>query len=326
MHTKQEEPILSIIIPVFNTEKYIARCLDSLINQSLKKIEIIIVDDLSTDNSALIISEYVQKYKFIKYYMMTAKGSAGGARNLGIMHAKSKYIGFVDSDDWVDTMMFEKMVNAAETCNADVAMCGVIYEFGSVHESVKRHEYIFENIIEGRAAFDLLTRYYNQDMVISPIVCNKIYKTKFLQDNQFTFLANNYNDDDIFNFICLLSITKLIIVPYTYYHYYQRPNSIMHRFSTKHMDDLVVGFTALREYLEKHNFFEAVKENYYSYLELNLATIINILAASEYDPAKQMKYIDYLIHKIINSIVLREYIEYVGLKRIIRFLVPSFKR
>ena len=326
MNKNLEEPILSIIIPVYNTEKYIARCLDSLINQSLKSIEIIMVDDLSTDNSAKIISDYVKKYDFIRYYKMESKGSAGGARNLGIINANGKYIGFVDSDDWVDTMMFEKMVNAAEKSDADVAMCGVLSEFGSKHESVKRHEFVVENIIEGRTAFGLLTRYYNQDMVISPVVCNKIYRAKFLKDNHYSFLVNNYNDDDVFNFICLLNINKLIIVPNTYYHYYQRQDSIMHLFSTKHMDDFIIGYSSLKDYLDKNNCFELVKANYYSYLELNLAALFNILIASEPDTAKQMAHINYLLNKTKDNVMLRDYIDYVGVKRIIRFLTPSFKR
>lgn len=326
MNSNLEEPILSIIIPVFNTEKYIARCLDSLINQSLKKIEIIIVDDLSTDNSSVIISMYIKRYSFIRYYKMESKGSAGGARNLGIINAKGKYIGFVDSDDWVDTMMFDKMINAAEKSNADVAMCGVLSEFGSIHESVKRHEFIVENIIEGKAAFELLTRYSNQDITISPIVCNKIYRSKLIKDNQYSFLVNNYNDDDVFNFICLLNINKLIIIPNTYYHYFQRQDSIMHLFSTKHIDDFIIGYSALKDYLDKKNCFELVKANYYSYLELNLAALFNILISSEPDPAKQMKHIHYLLNKIKGSVMLSDYIDYVGVKRIIKFLIPSFKR
>lgn len=326
MNKNSEGKVLSIIIPVFNTEKYIARCLDSIINQSLKSIEIILVDDLSTDNSALVISDYVKRYEFIRYYKVKEKGSAGGARNLGILNANGKYIGFVDSDDWVDTMMFEKMVNAAEKSDADIAMCGVLSEFGGAHETVKRHEFTVENIIDGKAAFGLLTRYYNQDMVISPVVCNKIYKAKFLRDNHFTFLVNNYNDDDVFNFICLLNINKLIIVPNTYYHYYQRSDSIMHLFSTKHMDDFIIGYSTLKDYLDKNNCFESVKANYYSYLELNLAALFNIMVASEPDTAKQMAHIHYLLNKVINSAVLRDYIDYVGVKRIMKFLTPSFKR
>ncbi len=323
---KSNTPIISIIIPVFNTEDYLARCFDSIINQSLKDIEIIIVNDLSTDNSEKIILDYVKQYDFIKYFKMKSKGSAGGTRNLGIENAIGKYLGFVDSDDWVDTMMFEKLVAAAEKSHAEIAMCGVLSEYGGAHETEKRHEYTAENIMEGKAAFGLLTRFYNQDIVISPVVCNKIYSTKFIKGNQYSFLINNLNDDDIFNFICFLQVNTVAIVPNTYYHYYQRQNSIMHHFSIKHMDDLVGAYTMLHDYLHENNQFELVRNSYYSYLDLNMSAMFRILISSEPDPVKQNEYIDYFLTKVLGTLITKDYIHYVGIKRIHTFLTSSFKR
>lgn len=326
MDANKKNIAISIIIPVFNTEKYIARCLDSIINQSLKSLEIILIDDLSTDNSAAIIAEYVKKYDFIQYLKMKSKGSAGGARNLGLEKVSGEYIGFVDSDDWVDTMLFEKMLNAAKKHDADIAMCGVISEFENSHESVKRHEFIFENVIEGKAAFGLLTRVLNQDIVISPVVCNKIYRTKFIKDNHYSFLMNNYNDDDVFNFICLLQANKVAIVPNTYYHYYQRPDSIMHRFSTKHIDDFLFAYKMLKNFLEEKNCFSMLKNNYYMYMELNLAALLRILLNSEPILAKQNEHIIYLLNQLKEHVITNEYINYVGPQRLIQFLTTALKR
>src|SRR5476651_2653123 len=100
-------PIISVIVPVFNTADYLTRCLESIISQSIDNIEIIIVNDMSTDNSEEIILAYTNKYDFIKYFKMQSKGLAGGTRNLGLNYVTGKYIAFVDSDDWIDKTMFE---------------------------------------------------------------------------------------------------------------------------------------------------------------------------------------------------------------------------
>jgi glycosyltransferase involved in cell wall biosynthesis len=104
-------PRISIIVPVYNTEKYLKKCLDSLVNQSLKDIEIIIINDGSTDNSQNIIDEYKNKYpKLIKSYIKE-NGGLSDARNFGLAKAKGEYIGFVDSDDYVDYKLFELLNN-----------------------------------------------------------------------------------------------------------------------------------------------------------------------------------------------------------------------
>src|SRR5258708_2159977 len=108
---KLNSPAISVIMPVFNTDKYLARSLDSIINQTIKDIEIIVINDISTDNSEKIILEYAQHHPCIKYFKMKEKGFSGGARNLGLQHVNGKYVAFVDSDDWIDTMLFEKALS-----------------------------------------------------------------------------------------------------------------------------------------------------------------------------------------------------------------------
>ena len=118
-------PKVSIIIPVFNAEKYLEKCLDSLVNQTLEDIEIICIDDGSTDNSLEILKTYEQKDKRIKVLQQTNK-KQGAARNYGIREAIGEYIGFVDSDDWAELDMFEKLYNKAISTDSDITMCKVI--------------------------------------------------------------------------------------------------------------------------------------------------------------------------------------------------------
>ena len=116
---------VSIIIPVYNVEKYLRQCLDSIVNQTLKEIEVICINDGSTDNSPIILEEYEKKDPRIRVITQENMGS-GVARNRAIQQAKGKYIGFMDSDDWADPTMFEKLYENAELNNSDIVMCPML--------------------------------------------------------------------------------------------------------------------------------------------------------------------------------------------------------
>ena len=111
---------ISVIVPVYNVEKYLEKCLDSLVNQTLKDIEIIIVNDGSLDNSQEIIDKYAKKHKTIKSYIKE-NGGLSDARNYGIKQASGKYISFIDSDDYVKENMYELMYNKLEEKNLKVS-------------------------------------------------------------------------------------------------------------------------------------------------------------------------------------------------------------
>ena len=114
---------VSVIVPVYNTEKYLKRCLDSLVNQTLKDIEIIIINDKSPDNSKKIIKNYETKYDNIKVINNKTNKGIGYNRNLGVKEAKGKYISFIDSDDYIDVNMYEIMYNKAVKDKNDLVIC-----------------------------------------------------------------------------------------------------------------------------------------------------------------------------------------------------------
>ena len=115
--------LISIIVPVYNQEKYLSRCLDSILNQTYKNLEIVCVDDKSTDGSTEIIKHYVQKDSRIVYYRNTGKG-VSSARNYGIERANGEYIGFVDSDDFIQPQMYEFMLRAMQENDCEMVACG----------------------------------------------------------------------------------------------------------------------------------------------------------------------------------------------------------
>ena len=121
---------VSIIVPVYNVEKYIEKCLKSLVNQTLKDIEIIIVNDGTKDNSQRIVDKYTKKYDFVKSYIKE-NGGLSSARNYGLKYANGEYIAFVDSDDYVDKDMYEIMYNKAKSNDFDVVVCNLKYIYDS---------------------------------------------------------------------------------------------------------------------------------------------------------------------------------------------------
>ncbi len=120
----KEYDLVSIIVPVYNVEKYIEKCILSIINQTYTNLEIIIVNDGSLDHSENIIKEYISKDNRIKY-IKRENGGLGAARNTGIENATGKYIAFVDSDDWIDPEMYSVLWQKAYECDADVVCCEI---------------------------------------------------------------------------------------------------------------------------------------------------------------------------------------------------------
>lgn len=120
--TEIEKPLISVIVPVYNVENYMRQCVDSLLNQTVSNIEIILVDDGATDTSPKICDEYAKKYSRVKV-IHKLNGGLGSARNAGMNGARGKYIGFVDSDDYVSVKMYETLLDLAETNKADCAYC-----------------------------------------------------------------------------------------------------------------------------------------------------------------------------------------------------------
>ena len=164
---------VSVIVPVYNVEKYLAKCLDSLVNQTLKDIEIIVVNDGTKDNSQLIIDKYAKKYKNIKAYKKE-NGGLSSARNYGLKYAVGEYIGFVDSDDYVDTTMYEKMYNKAIENDFDIVVCDTIQVYDNCKEVYLKSNlnYSDNNV---------------KNYIISyPMACTRLYKRYLFEDIKFT--------------------------------------------------------------------------------------------------------------------------------------------
>ena len=146
------EPKISIIIPIYNVEKYLRECLDSCTNQTLKDIEIICVDDASPDNSIKILEEYQVKDSRIKIFRHKKNKNLGAARNTGLEHATGEYIWFVDSDDWIEPTMYEVLLKEAFKNNSKLVACKTQYfcddHYDETNDTNKVKEYTVSEVLK----------------------------------------------------------------------------------------------------------------------------------------------------------------------------------
>ncbi len=234
---------LSIIVPVYNVEKYLERCLESLVNQTIKEYEIIIVVDGSTDNSIKIVKKYKEKYSNLIKYVETENRGLSAARNYGIDLAKGEYIGFVDSDDYVATDMYEKLYNCAKDNNYDVVVCDYCKITDEKQKEVKLE-------ITSNSTLD--------EIVVNsrPYACNKIFKKNIFKKYNLKF-PEGLIFEDICTVYPLLMRSKQIgyVNESMYFYCYNRSGSIM---KNKNRDDLCILkiLSILNDYCVKNNLFD----------------------------------------------------------------------
>lgn len=210
---------VSVIVPVYNVEKYLARCLDSLISQTLQDIEIICVNDGSTDNSAEILSKYAETDERIKV-INQANAGVSIARNTAIKVATGEFIGFVDSDDFVEKDFYEKLYNAAKSENAEVACAGIIRE----NEKKSKTLVSFDKLTVCETLQDKF------DFASAPEHCyvwNKIYLTSKVKELGISFIAGLIYEDMPFTADVLTQMGRLVCVPNTCYHYWINKSSLI---------------------------------------------------------------------------------------------------
>lgn len=248
---------ISIIVPIYNTEKYLKKCFNSLINQTLTDIEIILVNDGSTDNSEKIIKEYSKKYQNIKAYTKK-NGGLSDARNYGVRKASGQYIAFVDSDDYVKKNMMEKLYNTATTRDLDVVVCNTYNVYPD-----KKKDTIIEIKSNKKYSDDDIKNY----LISPPMACIRLFNKSLF--NNMKFKKNIYYEDLE---LCpkIVNLTnKVGFVDESLYFYLQRNGSIMKQ--KKFQDKLLDIFTVL-ESNEKELYNKYPEEIEYMYISHLLRT------------------------------------------------------
>lgn len=263
-------PKVSIIIPVYNTAKYLPQCLDSLINQTLTDIEIICIDDGSTDESPQILAQYARKDSRIKIITQKNQGAAV-ARNKGISEAKGTFLQFLDSDDCYTLDISEKLYNALIRNDADLAICNANIlneETGKISNSDNWPIQFSEAPIQEVFSWQEYT-----DKIFTLFHCNpwnKMWKSEIIKKNKIQFQNLSSCNDFSFDFIARLCTNKIIIIDETLVTYRaNRANSISHYRWNKSIN-CIKALVFLKKYLLKNKIFNRLEKTYNSLVQRSL--------------------------------------------------------
>ena len=263
---------ISIVVPVYNVEKYLKDALESIINQTYKNIEILLVDDGSKDSSGIICDEYAEKDNRVRVFHQENKGLSG-ARNTALNNATGKYIMFIDSDDTFELNACEKMYKAIEKYNADYVIGNYIY---MDEDGTKWNKAVFSE--EKYDEFKLSIKDYEKSFyIMNSGVWNKIFRKSFLDNIQIKFEEGLPAEDAIFTTYCFIKSTNVYYIPSIVYNYRQRKS-----------DSISVELT--------HGYFSGINKAYkiiYNNFKIN-----NELEYYRYFYAKSMNYI---LYKFIDS-------------------------
>lgn len=253
-----KKALVSIIVPIYNVDAYVFKCISSLMNQTLKDIEIICINDCSPDFSHSILEKLAVTDERIKIINNEENLGVAKSRNLGIAAATGEYIGFVDGDDSVDLDYYEKLYTKAKKNDSDIVkgLCKMVYPDGSF-----RAHWYNKTVIQAVRKKMFLPTYYNHGFWLS------IYKKSFIDEYDINFCNLTNGEDIVFLLKALCHAKKFDIIDSAYYYYYQRPNSVSYSYKEENVMSILNHFIHQVEFL---NSIELDKKNYISYFSKHI--------------------------------------------------------
>ncbi|MCL2348818.1 MAG: glycosyltransferase [Planctomycetaceae bacterium] len=239
---------ISIVIPVYNMERYLRQCLDSCLAQTMREIRIICVDDGSTDNSRVILQEYADRDSRIEI-IDKPNGGTSSARNAAYAHIRGKYTLFVDSDDWIEQDLCEKTYQKSEATDAPI--------------TVFFYQRWKERTIRSITPDDKTTVEEKLPLLDSPTACNKLWRTDFLLGNKLYFPEGLILEDNLVHWQAVTLANKISVVPERLYHHRRNPGSITQT-KGKRAIHVVPIFNKILEYLLESGYYAAYRDKFIS--------------------------------------------------------------
>ncbi|MFN2744359.1 MULTISPECIES: glycosyltransferase [Bacillus] len=252
-----ENPAVSLLVAVYNTEAFLPNCLQSLVSQTLKNIEIIIVNDGSTDGSQKIIDHFAKKDSRIKTIVQENQG-LGAVRNKGIEAAAGEYLAFIDSDDWIEADYCRSMYEKAQAEDADLVICDYAVDIQDTEKTVypeiaktyagKPKDAFIKDLLRGK---------------VSGFSWNKLYRRRLIEQHQLVFPLRDELEnieDQYFSFRCLLYANAAVFVEQPLYHYRVHLSSIVQKYQAGLFDDGLALYEANMDCLTKRGELPALKE------------------------------------------------------------------
>lgn len=270
---------LSIVAAVYNLEDYLPRCLDALVNQTLEEIEILCVDDGSTDSAPQIVDEYATKYPNKIKAFHKPNGGEFTTRNYGLERAQGEYVTFVDTDDWVEPNWAEKLYQAAKENDADMAVCG----FERI--DLKTGKVVGKDMTTHGNRVKEITGEDDFMVAINPAPWNKIYRREKIKDLR--FLNFRGFNDMIFLASSYTKINKVAFIPDVLYHYYLRYDSQIHTVNRQDVENFKKYLLELKSLYQKENKYEEMKYvlDVLAFLHLG----VSVMYRASYDKQINMK-------------------------------------
>lgn len=272
---ENENPAVSVIIPLYNAEKYIGECLTSIVNQTFQDFEIVIADDCSTDNSRAVVENFFANFGDRLKLLRLPKnsGCSGVPRNFALKEARGKYVFFVDNDDLLNDTALEDFYKVAEDFNADVVYSEKCLSFDDEHGAVSAEitrfqsgKYVTEPTLETFDINERMTGFVRQHFSWWP--WDKLFRRQFLIDNNVTFPALRRFEDFVFTLKYLVVAKNFVRVPFVNYFYRSRENSPSHRAYDvlEIVQDMIDIFRTLDEFMSGNKFFRDNPQHKYEIL------------------------------------------------------------
>ena len=259
--SEKESYSLSIVLPVFNVEKYLERCIKSILEGTYKDLELVIVNDGTKDDSENIIIRYLEKYNNITY-IVKENGGLSHARNVGYKYSKGEYIAFFDYDDYIEKDMYEKLMAKVKDYNYDIVVCDLYMEY----EQTGKKIYVSSNVekeykdVEEDNNEISIRKEIMENIYIA--VHNKIYKKELIEktfENGMPFVNGMYYEDIVYTYSILQNTRSISFVKEPLYYYVQRTSSISNNYDKK-LYDIITSVEMLIENAVENNRFEDYKE------------------------------------------------------------------
>jgi len=252
---------ISIIVPIYNTAQYLDKCLTSILNQTMQEIEIICVDDCSSDDSHLIVEKYAKQDSRVSLIRHEINKGSGGARNTGILAAKARFLASVDSDDYILPEMMQALWDASEAGIYDVVCCGYdsVNKEGAKVASHALHPKKFHNM----HTIDIFS-------VVNPAFWNKLWRKSLFIDNDIFFPEKLYYQDLATIPRILSKVKKMKVIKGNYYNYLVRENATTTTFSKKHISDYFDVFDILLQFLKNNQLLDRYEYVFVNTIDANV--------------------------------------------------------
>lgn len=274
-----KQPFLSIIIPVYNVEKYLPTCLDSILQQEFTDYEIILVDDGSADDSSVICDSYVQKHPHIHCIHQNNAGHTA-ARQAGFSASRGSYVAFADSDDWVASDMYTNMCQAAQNTNADIihcdfiaAMpdrqkkCGIPFAPG-LYDKKSLVETVYPKMIYSGTYFTFGA---------APNLWNKLFKRELLTKALFQIPHDIIvGEDGLITYSCMLAAESIYFTDKAYYYYRSLGTSLCHNMNTARLNENHIMFETYHKLIDVNRYPMLKKQLHYFFAYQSLLTLVPI--------------------------------------------------